>query len=143
MTSGPSLMPDREREGDLRTARAASMVYVTLTNGRARPGEEDAIVALHEDWVRRRSGDAGLLSSEILVDPADPRAFIALSHFVDQAAAERSLGDPEHNAWRRRLASLSEANLIQRDMVSLWRASALPSAVPTQPSRSGGNGNAT
>ena len=118
------------------------MVYVTLTNGRARPGEEDAIVALHEDWVRRRSGDAGLLSSEILVDPADPRAFIALSHFVDQAAAERSLGDPEHNAWRRRLASLSEANLIQRDMVSLWRASALPSAVPTQPSRSGGSGHA-
>jgi len=122
---------------------APSMVFVTLTNGRARQGEEDAIVALHEDWVRRRSSDAGLLSSEILVDPADPRAFIAISHFVDQASAERSMDDPEHSAWRRRLASLSEAHLVQRDMLSLWRASALPSAAPTQPSRSGGFEHAT
>lgn len=118
------------------------MEFVTLTSGRARAGEEDAIVALHEDWARRRSGDAGLLSSEILIDPADPRAFIAISHFVDQAAAERSLGDPEHSAWRRRLASLSEARLTQRDMRSLWRASALPSAAPTQPVRNGGKENA-
>ena len=77
----------------------------------------------------------GLLSSEILVDPADPRAFIAISHFVDQAAAERSLGDPEHSAWRRRLASLSEAHLVQRDMLSLWRASQ-PSIGRAHPARS-------
>jgi quinol monooxygenase YgiN len=119
------------------------MVYVTLTEGRARPGEEDAIVALHEDWVRRRTGDAGLLSSEILVDPADPRAFLAIGHFMDRAAAERSLSDPEHTAWRRRLASLSESHLVQRDMVSLWRASALPSGAPTQPAQGRGDKHAT
>jgi len=141
--NGPVLVPTADREGGVLPARATPTVFVTLINGRARPGEEDAIVALHEDWVRRRSGDAGLLSSEILVDPADPRAFIAISHFADQAAAERSLGDPEHSAWQRRLASLSETPLVQRDMLSLWRASALPSAVPTQPSRSGGSGHAT
>jgi quinol monooxygenase YgiN len=83
-----------------------------------------------------------LLSSEILSDPADPRAFIAISHFIDQAAAERSLGDPEHSAWRRRLATLSEPDLVQRDMLSLWRASELPSAAPTQPAHSGGHAHA-
>jgi quinol monooxygenase YgiN len=115
-------------------------MYVTLTSGRARPGEDDAIIALHEDWARRRSGDAGLLSSEILVDPTDPHAFVAISHFVDQAAAERSLGDPEHTAWRRRLASLTETQLVQRDMLSLWRASALLSAATTRPALPGGDG---
>jgi quinol monooxygenase YgiN len=142
MTNRHSLLPDTDRERDVRSPRAVSLVFVTLTSGRARPGEEDAIVALHEDWVRRRSGDAGLLSSEILVDPAEPCAFIAISHFIDQAAAERSLRDPEHSAWRRRLATLSEANLVQRDMLSLWCAAELPSAVPTQPARRGGNGHA-
>lgn len=121
----------------------ASPVYVTLTTGRARPGEDDAIVALHEDWALRRAGDAGLLSSEILVDPNDRHAFVAISHFADQEAAERSLSDPEHTAWRRRLASLTEAHLTQRDLVSQWRASALPSASPTQPARREGNGVAS
>ncbi len=118
-------------------------VYVTLTSGRGRPGEEDAIVALHEDWARRRSGDAGLLSSEILTDPADPLAFIAICHFIDQPAAERSLRDPEHSAWRRRLASLSEPHLVERDMLSQWRASALPSAAPTRPALPGADRHAT
>ncbi len=143
MKNGPILVPPADQEGDVRPARAACMVFVTMISGHARPGEQDAVIALHEDWVRRRSGDAGLLSSEVLVDPADPRAFVAISHFVDQAAAERSLRDPEHSAWQRRVASLSETHLVQRDMLSLWRASALPSAVPTQPSRGGGSGHAT
>jgi quinol monooxygenase YgiN len=143
MASGPSSEPSRERQGAAPTPQPPSAIYVMLTNGRARPGEEDAIVALHEDWVRRRSCDAGLLSSEILVDPADPCAFIAISHFVDQAAAECSLRDPEHSAWRRRLASLSEACVVQRDMLSVWRASTLPSATPTQPACSKGGRDET
>jgi len=119
------------------------MVLVMLTDGRARPGEEDAIIALHEYWVRRHAGDSGLLSSEILIDPTDPCAFLAISHFVNRAAAERSLGDPEHSAWRTRLAGLSEARLIQRDMLSLWRAAELPSAAATQPGRSRGGDHET
>jgi quinol monooxygenase YgiN len=138
----PTQSSDTGREAETPGARTPSLVYVTLTSGRARPHEDDAIIALHEDWALRRSGDAGLLSSEILVDPADPRTFIAISHFVNQAAAERSLSDPEHTAWRRRLASLSEAHLTQRDWVSQWRASALPSAAPTQPARREANGAA-
>lgn len=114
-----------------RMTHAGGALYVTLLTGRARPGEEDAVIALHEDWVRRRSLDGGLLSSEILFDPADPPAFLAISHFFDQAAAERSWSDPEHSAWRGRLASLSESELAQHDMLSLWRASSLPSATPT------------
>jgi quinol monooxygenase YgiN len=129
-----------EREVQPPGLRVSSLVYVTLTSGRARPGEEDAIIALHEDWARRRSGDAGLLSSEILGDPADPRTFVAISHFVDQAAAERSLRDPEHSAWQRRLASLSEPDLVQRDLLSLWRASELPSAAATRPVLPGEDG---
>jgi len=115
-----------------RPAPSGSALFVTLVAGRARPGEEDAVIALHEDWVRRRSADGGLLSSEILFDHADPSAFLAISHYLDRDAAERSWTDPEHAAWRRRLASLSEAQLAQREMLSLWRANSLPSAAPTQ-----------
>jgi quinol monooxygenase YgiN len=125
------------------TAPSGRAVFVMLVAGRARLGEEDAIIALHEDWVRRRSADGGLLSSEILVDPADPPTFLAISHFLDRDAAERSWTDPEHAAWRRRLASLSEAQLAQREMLSLWRASSLPSEAPTQRAPSQGKAYAT
>lgn len=132
--------PEEDRGTEVPGGRWPARVHVTLTGGRARPGEDDAIIALHEDWARRRSNDSGLLSSEILIDPSDPRSFIAISHFADQAAADRSVQDPEHDAWRRRLASLSEDQLTRRDFISQWRASGLPSAAPTQSARRKGDG---
>ena len=119
-------------------ASAPGALFVTLTHGRACAGDEDAVVALHEEWVRRCASKSGLLSSEILVDPVDPQVFVAISHFANQAAAERSLDDPEHSAWRRRLATLSEAQLVQRDMLSLWRAGSPPPSSPTLAARPGG-----
>ena len=119
-------------------ASAPDALFVTLTHGRACAGDEDAVVALHEEWVRRCASKSGLLSSEILVDPVDPQVFVAISHFADRAAAERSLDDPEHSAWRRRLATLSEAQLVQRDMLSLWRAGSPPPSSPTLAALPGG-----
>jgi hypothetical protein len=33
-----------------------SVQFVIVSTYRAKPGEEDAIIALHEDWQRRRAG---------------------------------------------------------------------------------------
>jgi quinol monooxygenase YgiN len=75
----------------------------------ARPGEEDAIIALHEDWqTRRRVHVVGFLSGELLRSAGDPRLFVDIVRFESEEMAEAHARDPEQRAWRRRLASLSE-----------------------------------
>ncbi len=134
----PASPRSKDPEAQPAGASTQGALYVTLTHGRACAGDEDAVIALHEEWLRRRARESGLLSSEILVDPADPQVFVAISHFADRAAAERSLDDPEHSAWRSRLATLSEAQLVQRDMLSRWRAGSPPPSGPPLAARPGG-----
>jgi quinol monooxygenase YgiN len=75
----------------------------------ARPGEEDAIIALHEDWqTRRRVHVVGFLSGELLRSAGDPRLFVDIVRFESEEMAEAHARDPEQRAWRRRLAGLSE-----------------------------------
>lgn len=85
-------------------------MFVTIRTYRARPGEEDAIVALHEDWQMRRSaGVPGFLSGELLRSARDLRLFVDILRFESEEWAEAYARDPEQRAWRRRLASLSES----------------------------------
>ena len=85
-----------------------SPAYVTILTYHARPGEEDAIVALHEDWQRTlRARAKGYLSGELLHDTRDPLVFVAIARFESEAAARALAQDPDHAAWRRRLVSLA------------------------------------
>lgn len=85
-------------------------MFVTVCTYRARAGEEDAVIALHEDWERNRRGQAsGYLSGELLNDVRDPQAFTTIARFESRAAARTLAEDPEQIAWYRRLASLAEA----------------------------------
>lgn len=84
-------------------------MFVTVCAYRVRAGEEDAVVALHEDWQRRRPGGvAGFLSGELLRSARDQRLFIDIVRFESEEAAESHARDPEQQAWRRRLTNLSE-----------------------------------
>lgn len=85
-----------------------SEMFVSVLTYRIRPGDEDAIVALHEDWHRRRQAHPpGFLSGELLHSLIDPQTFIQVIRFEDQAAAEAASRLPEWSSWERRIRSLS------------------------------------
>jgi len=99
-------------------------MYITVSMYRAKDGQEDAIIALHEDWQRRqRSRAKGYLSGELLRRVEDPYEFIAIMRFEDQESAYALTTDPEQNAWSRRVASLTEYMPISTSYASEWQAS--------------------
>jgi quinol monooxygenase YgiN len=98
-------------------------MFVTICTYRARAGDEDAIIALHEDWQRRlRPKATGYLSGELLHDAQDPQVFLAIARYESQAAARAIARDPEQVVWQRRLVSLTEAEPIYASYQSTWQA---------------------
>ncbi len=100
-------------------------MFVTVFTYRAKAGEEDAIIALHEDWQRNQQLRAkGFLTGELLRNVEDPNEFIAIMHFKDQESAQLLADDLEQNAWYRRVASLTENRPMLTEYTSEWQGSA-------------------
>ena len=96
-------------------------MFVTVSTDWARSGEEDAIIALHEDWeTNQRSKVKGYFSGESLRNIEDPSKFIAIMRFESQEAAQALANDSEHDAWYRRLLSLTNASILSM-YKSEWR----------------------
>ena len=97
-------------------------MFVTVCVYRARDGEEDAIVALHEDWQRQpRARAAGYLSGELLHDPQDPQLFVAIAHYESADAALAAARDPEYTAWQHRLLSLCQSVPERGEFQTVWQ----------------------
>jgi heme-degrading monooxygenase HmoA len=97
-------------------------MFVTVFRYRARPGEEDAVVALHEDWQRtRRERAVGFVDGQLLNIADDPRAFISVARFESEAAARENAHDGDQDAWYRRLASLCETEPVFTDCHVAWQ----------------------
>jgi heme-degrading monooxygenase HmoA len=100
-------------------------MFVTISTYRAKAGEADAIIALHEDWQRtQQPGTKGYLTGELLRNVEDPGEFIAIMHFKDQESAHLLANDLEQNAWYRRVASLTEKRPMLVAYTSEWQGSA-------------------
>jgi len=113
-----------DRAAGRRIRRGRLATFIVVCTYRARAGEEDAVVALHEDWQRTlRSRARGYLSGELLHSVQDPRAFIAIARYEDEASARAAAADPEHVAWQRRLASLMEVEPACAGYVCVWQVS--------------------
>ena len=96
-------------------------MFVTVSTYRARAGEEDAIIALHEDWQRNVQPRArGYLSGELLRKVEDSREFIAIMRFEDQESARALANDPEQDVWYRRIVSLTEKVPALTKYTSEW-----------------------
>jgi len=96
-------------------------MFVTVSIYRAKAGEEDAIVALHEDWQRNMQPRVkGYLSGELLRKAEDPREFIAIMRFESQESARALANDPEHDAWYQRVVSLTENVPTLTEYTSEW-----------------------
>src|SRR4249919_2499414 len=79
-------------------------LFVIVSIYRAKPGEEDAIIALHEGWQRKHGFQAKVyLSSELLRNIEAPREFITISHFESEELARAMANDLNQDAWYFRL----------------------------------------
>ena len=96
-------------------------MFVTVSAYRARTGEEDAIIAIFENWQRNQQLSArGYLSGELLRNVEDPRQFIAILRFENQESAHAHATDPEQDAWYRRVVSLTENTTVLIEYTSQW-----------------------
>ena len=101
--------------------RRADM-FVTVSTYKAKADEEDAIIALHEDWQRHQQPNAGgYLSGELLRNVRASREFIAIMRFESQEAAQVLANDPEQEAWYRRVVSLMEHMPTRTEYTSEWQ----------------------
>jgi antibiotic biosynthesis monooxygenase (ABM) superfamily enzyme len=96
-------------------------MFVTVSIYRAKAGEEDAVIALHEYWQRNQQARSqGYLSGELLRNTQAPREFVAIMRFENQAFAQALANNPERNAWYRRLVSLVESMPVLTEYTREW-----------------------
>lgn len=96
-------------------------MFVTVSTYRAKAGEEDAIVALHEDWQRKMQHRVkGYLSGELLRKAEAPREFISIMRFESQESARTLANDPEQDTWYRRVVSLTDNVPKLTEYTSEW-----------------------
>lgn len=97
-------------------------LFVIVFTYRAKPGEEDAIIALHEDWQRKQGFKANVyLSWELLRNLEAPREFIAIAHFASEELARAMADDLNQDAWYYRLVSLLEEEPKRADCRKEWQ----------------------
>ena len=96
-------------------------MFVTVSTYRAKAGQEDAIIALHEDWQRnQRPRVKGYLSGELLRKVDTPCEFMAIMRFESQESANALANEPEQDAWYRRVVSLTENIPTLTEYTSEW-----------------------
>ncbi len=96
-------------------------MIVIVSTYRAKVGEEDAIIALHEDWQRTQQPRVmGYLSGELLRNVKDAREFIAIMRFESQEYAHTLANDPEQDERYRRVVSLTDNLSTPTEYTSEW-----------------------
>lgn len=97
-------------------------MFVVVSTYRARAGEEDAIIALHEDWARHWGRNAkAYISWELLRKAGAPQEFITIAWFKSREQAQTAANDLQRDAWLWRLMSLIEEGPVYTDYTSAWQ----------------------
>jgi len=98
-------------------------MIVTISTLLVRAGEEDAIIALHEDLQRTQLANVHRdISAELLRSIENSRWFVAIMHYENQEAAQALANDPEQRTWFQRLVSLTETSPVVNEYKSEWQA---------------------
>ena len=82
-------------------------MFVIVATYRARVGEEDAIMALHEDKMHTRGFEASRYQSWQLLRKTNGE-FISIAQFADERLAQEAIRDLEQDEWYGRLVSFME-----------------------------------
>ena len=96
-------------------------MFAIVSTYRAKVGDEDAIIALHEEWERRSQGLKGYLSWQLFRNIQASRDFIAIAQFENEELARAATIDLKRDAWYDRLISLTEGEAIHTDYIRTWQ----------------------
>ena len=103
-------------------AESKGQLFVIVSIYRAKPGEEDAIIALHEDWQRKHGLQANVyLSWELLRNIEAPSEFIVIAQFESEEQARAMGAYLDQDAWYFRLVSLIEEGPVCTNYRSEWQ----------------------
>ncbi len=84
-------------------------MHVIMYTYCAKVGEEDAIIALHEDLQHSQNMPAsGWHSWKLLRNEKAPREFLSIAQFANEDLAQEAIKALDRNAWYSRLLSLLE-----------------------------------
>jgi antibiotic biosynthesis monooxygenase (ABM) superfamily enzyme len=98
-------------------------VIMTISSYLAKDGEEDAIIALHEDWERTQRPQAqGYISGELLRNCTNTHIFLAILRFENWESAQAYRLAREQDGWYQRLVNLTEEVLPDIDYMSEWQS---------------------
>jgi hypothetical protein len=95
-------------------------MFVIVSIYHPRPGEEDAVIALHEHWGRTIRTGADL-AGELLRGDGDEPVFVAITRFPTAEDARVLAGDPAHDAFLHRLSTLSASPPTHLSCHLEWR----------------------
>jgi antibiotic biosynthesis monooxygenase (ABM) superfamily enzyme len=114
-----SAIHQRKQEFTKKERRA--VMFVTVSAYVARTGEEDAIIAIFENWQSdQQLKDKGYLSGELLRNIEDPQQFIAIMRFENRESARVLADDLVRDAWYQRIVSLTEQVPVLKVYTSEW-----------------------
>src|SRR6266705_1860760 len=101
------------------------VVYVYLS----KVGDEDAVIALFEDWEEtHRAKIQGYIKGKVLRNYENSREFISIMRFESQKSAEAYDTDTKYDGWYQRLTSLLETAPTHTDYIREWES---PSHIET------------
>lgn len=95
-------------------------MFVIVSIYHPRPGEEDAVIALHEHWGRTM-GTGTNLHGELLRGDGDEHQFVAITRFQHADDARLLAADPEYDAFLHRLSTLCTSPPIHLPCRLAWR----------------------
>ncbi len=98
-------------------------MFVVVATYRARVGEEDTVIALHENWQHDPQNPHTLSyhSWKLLRKVGTLREFISIAQFANEELARIELLELEKDGWYGRLVSLMEEGPIQTNYTVVWR----------------------
>lgn len=87
----------------------------------ARPGNENAILALFEEWrYDLNPASTGFVASEVWRVIRNPRSFVSIARFENEAALRAVASRPAQDGWYRRLVALTEREPVFTDCDLEW-----------------------
>ncbi len=96
-------------------------MFVIVATYRAKPGEEDAIIALHEDKMHTQAVEANRYHSwQLLRKMNEPREFISIAQFADERMAQEAMQGLQKDEWYGRLVSFMEENTSSIHYTVAW-----------------------
>lgn len=88
-------------------------MFISLSIYQARSGEEDAVLALHEEWQRLTlQNSSGFISGEVLCSTSARGTYVVIVRCESEDAFRRLAAELDRDFWHGRLLSLVEPDPV-------------------------------